>query len=266
MRKLLSIGMVLFVAGCINVVSAQSRRTKKAPKPAPATTPVTKTTPHPTPAQSVPGKRNGRPGSDPVNAGGSTVRALEPNYFYEFHRPGFSYSRILIEHDTSGNGRVSFERDGADELFTDPLHLSAATLQNINEALGKLDFLTSTEVYQAARDYSTMGNVTFTYKSGGRERTVKYNWTDNKDAKSLMDEYRRIGNEYTWKFEISVARENQPLQTPGLMDQMDSYLTRGEISDPPHLVPLLTELSNDERLPLIARNHASKLIKFLIKR
>ena len=31
-----------------------------------------------------------------------------------------------------------------------------------------------------------------------------------------MDEYRRISNEYTWRFEIA-ARENQPLQTPGLM-------------------------------------------------
>ena len=26
-----------------------------------------------------------------------------------------------------------------------------------------------------------------------------------------MDEYRRIANEYTWKFEIDVVRQNQPL-------------------------------------------------------
>jgi hypothetical protein len=110
-----------------------------------------------------------------------------------------------------------------------------------------------------------MGNIKFRYKSGGRERTVKYNWTENKDAKALMDEYRRIGNEYTWRFEVSVARENQPLQTPGLIDQMDSYLARGEISDPPHMMPFLTELSNDERLPLIARNHAAKLVRRIEK-
>ena len=76
-----------------------------------------------------------------------------------------------------------------------------------------------------------------------------------------MDEYRRISNEVVWKFEIKVATENQPLQTPQLMDEIDSYLARNEISDPAHLLPVLTQLSTDERLPLIARNHAAKLVK-----
>ena len=80
-----------------------------------------------------------------------------------------------------------------------------------------------------------------------------------------MDEYRRISNEYTWKFEITIARQNQPLQTPSLMESIDSYLSRGEITDPPHLLPFLEELSNDERLPLIARNRATKLIKQIEK-
>ncbi len=110
-----------------------------------------------------------------------------------------------------------------------------------------------------------MGNVTFTLKRDGRSRTAKYNWTDNKAAKMLMDEYRRITNEYTWKFEISIAIENLPLQTPGLMDMLDSYMKRGEISDPPHLLPFLAILSNDERMPLMARNRASKLIKDIEK-
>lgn len=89
--------------------------------------------------------------------------------------------------------------------------------------------------------------------------------TVNKDARFLMDEYRRISNEYLWKFEMSTARENQPLQTPGLIDALDSYLARGEISDPPHLLSYLTELLTDERLPLLARNHVSRLIKQIEK-
>jgi hypothetical protein len=43
------------------------------------------------------------------------------------------------------------------------------------------------------------------------------------------------------------------------MDLMDSYFKRNEISDPPHLLPLLKELSTDERLPLMARNRALKI-------
>ena len=159
------------------------------------------------------------------------------------------------------SGVISDGEDGFDELITDPIELSPVTMTNIRQTLTDLNFVDSTENYQYSKDFSNMGNNTFTVKKDGKERTAKYNWTDNKNAKILMDEYRRIGNEYTWKFEFGVARENQPLLTPGMMEALDSYIQRGEISDPTHLVPFLTQLSTDERLPLMARNRAAKLIK-----
>ncbi|MEO7659572.1 MAG: hypothetical protein ABIV48_08155, partial [Pyrinomonadaceae bacterium] len=151
-------------------------------------------------------------------------------------------------------------------MLTDPIHLSAVTMDKIKEAFNDLKFLDSTEEYQYGTDFSHLGNVRLKLKSKGRERAVKYNWTDNKSAKALMDEYRRIGNEYTWRFEILVARENQPLLTPGMMDGLDAFIKRNEISDPAEMLPFLTELSNDERLPLMARNRAAKLIKQIDRR
>ena len=259
MKKLLLCSLVLLSAFALGA-TAQNHRPKKTPKPEPR--PSASANVQPTPAG--PAKRNGRPGAA-AQIPATDKQAFEPDYRYEFSRPGFTYSPIVIEHDAAGRGRISFTRDGYDEPFTDPLQLTTVTLGKIDDALKALDYLNSSEVYQTARDYSTMGNTTFTYRSGGRERTVKYNWTENKHAKALMDEYRHIGNEYTWRFQMSLARENQPLETPALMDQIDSYLTRGEISDPANLVQFLTELSNDERLPLLARNRASKLIARIAK-
>jgi hypothetical protein len=138
-------------------------------------------------------------------------------------------------------------------------------MDKIKGSLMSLAFLDSTETYQTVRDYSHMGNVTFTYRKDGRERTVKYNWTDNKDAKILMDEYRKIATQYVWQFDMEIARENQPLNAPSLMDELDSYLRRNEISDPPQMLPLLKTLSNDERIPLIARNHAMRLAEKIDK-
>jgi len=212
------------------------------------------------PTIQVPAKRNGRPGDAAANTQ-PPAAAAEPNYFYEFTRPGFDYSPVLITHDEAGRGNITFNKNGSEESITDPILLTGVTLAKINDSLKALDFLSSTATYQTDRDFSTLGNVSFTFKKDGRERTVKYNWTENKDAKTLADEYRHISNEYTWRFEISIARENQPLLAPSLMDVLGSYLDRGEISDPPHLAPFLNELSNDERLPLIARNHASKLAR-----
>ncbi|MFT3744217.1 MAG: hypothetical protein QM785_07975 [Pyrinomonadaceae bacterium] len=225
----------------------------------------TNPTPEPTPEPTVPaaGKRNERP--DGSSKKPETPSSAPATHFYEFTRPGFTYGKIVIEHDDAGKGKISFLKDGYDEMLTDPISLSEVTLKKIADALAELNFLDSTDDYQYIRDYSHLGNLTFTLKQGGRSRTTKYNWTENKGAKALMDEYRRITNEYTWRFEILLARQNMPLQTPSLMDAIDAYYRRGEISDPASLIPFLTELSNDERLPLIGRNRGLKLIKDIEK-
>ena len=267
MRKVLNAGFTVTLIFLFAIaVPAQTKKPKKkvvTTATAPAAAPEAPTQ---TPVE-VPIKRNERPTDATAENTKQASRAAAhtPVYFYEFDRPGFTYPRILIEHDEAGKGKMSFLKDGYSELLTDPIELSDVTMANIRQTLTAMNFLDSTENYQYSRDFSNMGNTTFTVKKDGRERTVKYNWTDNKNAKFIMDEYRRIGNEYTWKFEMNIARENQPLQTPGLVDALDGYLQRSEITDPPHLLPFLGPLSNDERLPLMARNHVTKLIKQIEK-
>lgn len=228
----------------------------------------------PSPAEPSPVKKNGRPeagdagkankrndrGSDAKNAA-----VAIPSYFYEFTQPDFIVSRVLIEHDESGKGKISFMKRGFDDLITDPIQLSSATVTRIDEALTTLNFLESSEDYQYEKDYSHLGNIRIRVAKGGRERTAKFNWTENKDAKLLADEYRKIGNQFIWMFDIEVARENQPLEAPKLLDSLDSMIRRKEISDPNQMTPFLQGLSNDERIPLIARNHASKIIKQIEK-
>lgn len=188
-----------------------------------------------------------------------------PTHFYDFSQPNFTVSRIKIEHDDNGKGRIQFARKGYDDMITDPVQLSPATLDRISSSLKALNFIDSNESYQFEKDYSHLGNIEITVKSGARQRTAKFNWTENLDARALSDEYRKIGNQYIWMFDISVARENQPLETPRLVDGLDSLMRRKEISDPEQMAPFLRGLADDERLPLIARNHLTKLIKQIEK-
>lgn len=242
--------------------SAQTKTTTRPNKAIPATEKLSPTpAPTPTPASS---KKNERPAEirTPILDSG---KSYKPAYFYEFTRPGFVTSHILIEHDSNGSGKISYLKQDFAEMVTDPIQLTPTTLKGINDTLERMNFLGSTENYQFEKDFSNMGNTVFRFVREGRERTVKYNWTENKDAKFLMDEYRRIANEAVWKADIIVARVNQPLESAGKLDEIDSYLRLGEISDPPHLIPFLKELSNDERLPLLARNHAIRLIQRIEK-
>jgi len=269
--KAIPISAFLLVLGM--PVYAQTA-SKKGGAKAPAKTTTTTTTaakPDPTPeTASVPGKRNERPGgtpdqSKPQTVSDSKTAVADAPYFYEFTQPKFVITKITITHDGSGKGTLTFSKGEFDEPITEPLQLSQTTLDKINGSLTALDFLNSTENYQYEKDYSHLGNVAFRLKKDGREREVHYNYTTNKDAKDLMDEYRRISNQIIWMFDMNVARVNQPLDAPRQMDALDSYMQRNEIADPSQLVPFLKGLTDDERIPLIARNHAGKMIKQIEK-
>lgn len=210
-------------------------------------------------------KQNGTIKTNQRPAAATTKDAFEAAYFYEFAQPNFVTSQVSIAHDESGKGRITFLKKDFSEPISDPLQLSAATLEKINNALQTLNFLDSTENYQYEKDYSHLGNVKIKIKKDGREREVKFNWTQNKDARILADEYRKIANQFIWKFDISVARENQPLEAPRLLDAFDALIRRNEISDAAQMVPFLKELGNDERIPLIARNHATRLVEKIEK-
>ena len=188
-----------------------------------------------------------------------------PIYFYEFAQPSFLVSKIYIEHDENGKGKITLLKKDFAQPETDPLQLSAKTVERVKALWNALNFLDSTENYQFEKDFSHLGTMKFTMKKDGREREATFNWTDNKDAKALSDEYRRIGQQFVWVFDITVARENQPLDAPRLFDALDSLIKRNEVSDSVQMIPLLNDLSNDERIPLIARNHATKLIKQIEK-
>jgi uncharacterized protein (UPF0147 family) len=49
------------------------------------------------------------------------------------------------------------------------------------------------------------------------------------------------------------------------MDEFELQMKRNGLSDPKQLVPLLKDISTDEHLPLITRNHALRLIKKIEK-
>lgn len=269
--KLRSVKIVLFVLIAALPLALAAQTTKrKTTKRSTAKKPAVAATPQPTPEAlpETPPKKNEREPDSKTNsreAVTNKTQTYKPVYVYTFDRPGFVYSNLKVEHDETGKGRIWFKKDSFEEPLDDPIELSAATMEKLNGAFTALNFLDSTEDYQYSRDFSNMGNVTITLNRDGKTRTAKYNWTDNKHAKALMDTYRAIANEYTWKFEFTLARENQPLFTPGLIDTLDAYLGRNEIADPPHLLPFLTGLSNDERLPLIARNHVRKIIEKIEK-
>jgi hypothetical protein len=219
-------------------------------------------------AQNAGGKHNSRPQQVTTAAPGANVdgKTDAVKYSYEFTQPKFYVKHIVIEHDANGRGTVTFERLNEDIPVTEPLELSTDALARINAAWQGLRFLESDEDYQSNKQFPHLGTMKIGMERGDRKRVAEFNWTNNRDAEKIISEYRKAADQAILIFDIGIARENQPLNAPKLMEMMESLLKRDGLSDPRQLLKLLQDISTDEHVPLIARNHALRLIKQIEKK
>jgi hypothetical protein len=221
---------------------------------------------NPSPNQSR--KQNDRPTAvtPSVETPASEPEKSEPvQYSYDFSHPQFYLQHIVVEHDVNGDGRVVVERRGEDTPIIEPLKLSPAALGRIASLWQALRFLDSEESYQSDKQFPHLGTVRLKMKQGTRQRTAEFNWTNHRQASDLANEYRRAADQALFIFDITMAREMRPLDAPQLMQQLELMVSRNGLSDPQQLLPLVTELSTDERIPLIARNHATRILKKMQK-
>jgi hypothetical protein len=212
------------------------------------------------------GKHNARPQQAAASENAIGESKAEPvKYTYEFSQPKFVVKHIVLEHDANGRGTVTFERLNEDTPIVEPLELSPAALERITSSWQALQFLDSNTDYQADKQFPHLGTMRIGMQRGERKRVAEFNWTNNSNASTLVNEYRKAADQAILIFDIAVARENQPLGVPKLMEAMESLMKRDALSDPRQLIKLLQDLSTDEHVPLIARNHAQRLIKKIQK-
>ena len=214
-------------------------------------------------------KQNARPetSAPPASTPSAVSKTNDSSvrFSYEFIQPQFYLRHIVIEHDQTGHGKVTFERLNEETPIIENLEISPKALERVTGLWQALRFLDSDTNYQSEKQFPHLGTMKLGMVDGERKRTVEFNWSHIKEASDLVNEYRRIADQASFVFDISVARENQPLNAPKLMDSFESMLKRNALSDPEQVIPLLKEISTDERLPLIARNHALRLISKLAK-
>jgi len=212
-------------------------------------------------------KQNDRPPelAPAVTVAGEASSGQSAIYTYEFSQPQFEITRVVVEHDSAGHGRVVLERLGESTPIIEPLEISLPALSRITGLWQELRFLDSDTNYQSDKQFPHMGTVRLKMREGSRMRAAEFNWTHNREASELANEYRRLGDQAKFVFDITVARENRPLDAPKLMDHLEIMLNRSGLSDPQQLIPLLRELKTDERIPLMARNRADRLLKKIQK-
>jgi hypothetical protein len=196
-------------------------------------------------------------------ADGSATRDI--SYSYRFENPRFDLRVIEIDLNSNGTGELRFTRGTSDEVLDCKVKLMPATIARISSLFEASGFLDSDTVYQDKKDFAHMGWITLGARQGTRERKTKFNFTTNIHIKTLEEIFRAIASQEISLFDIENAERYQPLDLPKQLETLENDLRLMRIAEPERLLATLNEIAGDDIQPLIARNHARKIIENIKK-
>ncbi|HXG92619.1 MAG TPA: hypothetical protein VNN73_09645 [Blastocatellia bacterium] len=196
---------------------------------------------------------------------GDTSASAAMSFFYRFENARFYEPLIEVDVGPDGAGELRFRRGESDEIIDRKFKLLPATLARIRELIAASRFLDSNEEYQDKKDFSHLGWVTLTARAGGRERTVRFNYTINAEIRELADIFRGIATQEMRLFDIDTAQQYQPLDLPKQLEILESDLRLARVTEPEQMLSVLKEIAGDDTQPLIARNQAKRIADGIAK-
>jgi hypothetical protein len=198
-----------------------------------------------------------------IMADGSAAGEL--SFSYKFENARFDIRLIEIDLTSNGTGELRFTRGTSDEVLDCQVKLLPPTIARIRTLFEAAGFLASDASVQDKRDFSHLGWVTFVMRQGPRERKQRFNSTANVHLKELVDIFRGIASQEISLFDIENAERYQPLDLPRQLDTLENDLKLERMAEPERLLTALNEIVSDDVQPLIARNHAKRIIEDIKK-
>lgn len=181
-------------------------------------------------------------------------------YSYHFENARFDISSVDIKIADTGEGQLKFKKRDEEEEVSLTLKMLPDTVRKLQSLYDDLRFLDSADNYQATAQLNNLGTTTLSLNYGERKRSASFNYTDNKSVMQLVSLFRAIENQYRKIEEIKLARQFTPLDLPKQLKLLEEDLKRNRIAEPSQIVPILSNISLDDGVPLIARNEARKLV------
>jgi hypothetical protein len=189
----------------------------------------------------------------------------ETSFKYKFENARFYISMIEIDLSAGGAGELRFKRGESDEIIDRKFRLLPATIARINQLYDVTRFIDSSEDYQDKKDFSHLGWVSLSEQQGQRARNTRFNYTTNKEISELAEIFRAIATQEMHLFDIETSERYQPLDLPRLLDTLENDLKLQRVAEPEQLLAMLREISGNDTQPLIARNHATRMIDSIKK-
>lgn len=162
----------------------------------------------------------------------------------------------FVETTIAKSGHVSF-KDGPDDDRPLQFTLTAAQIDQFFELAEKLDHFS--QPLEFAGKVANMGMKTFRYEDGAAAHEVKFNYTENADARQLADWFECITESEEDLINLERTVKFDKLGVNQALLQLQITVERGRIVAPDQFLPLLDRIIKNESFMHMSRERAANL-------
>jgi hypothetical protein len=177
-----------------------------------------------------------------------------PRLFYSRSFPGSVPPYFQVTLDQNGDAEY---REAPDE--DDPLkfHLTEAETHEVFGLAEKLDYFK--HPLESPLKVAFMGAKTFRYEDGDRKSEVKFNFSEDPQAKELMDWFERMGESAQHRIELERTAKYDRLGVLKALLLLESAMDRHRLVGLDQYLPMLDRIAKNESYMHTARARAAEI-------
>ncbi len=178
----------------------------------------------------------------------------EPRVLYTKTFPGSVPAYVSIRVERNGNGEY---KDTPDDDRPLKFHLPESDANSLFALVEKLHRFS--RPLEAPVKVAFMGMKTFRFEDGAEQHEVKFNFSEDLDAKLLADWFERINETEQLLIGLERAAKYDKLGLNKAILQLEIAMDRKRVIDPEQMLPLLDRVSKNESYINMARQRAAAL-------
>ncbi|HUJ24125.1 MAG TPA: hypothetical protein VLX58_21465 [Bryobacteraceae bacterium] len=177
-----------------------------------------------------------------------------PHLFYSKSFPGSAPAYVEITLDHAGN--AEYKEDPNDDQ---PLKFQLGA-GDVNEIFGLVDKLGRlNHALESPAKVAFMGMKTFRFESGAQKNEVKFNFSEDADARLLQDWFERIAETEQNLFRLERAVKYDKLGVDKALLIVHAAFNNKRLVAPQQLLPLLDRIAKNETFMHMDRERAAAL-------
>ncbi len=166
---------------------------------------------------------------------------------------------ICISVDSSGAG--TYEGRKLDEPPNPrPIQLSPAVAARLFALARDLGYFRDNDL-ESHKKVANLGLKVFTYQQGTEINRAEFNYTLNRQAQELSDQFEKIASVEQHLTNLEFSMKYDPLGLPGELRQIQIDLANDALADPQLLIPALEKISRNSRYMHLAQSRAQDILQ-----